>query len=143
VEPESETFSPGLRVAAAEVTGRLKVRASVLSFNNTAFNRLAEAAWTASLPAGFRPLGESPDFTVPEYLGLDANGALYRLGVRGRIARVLDGEVLAARLRGLTLAEARAALATRDGLGTPVQVEIWPSWAPRAFRLRVQEARAE
>ena len=73
----------------------------------------------------------------------DAAGPLYRVGVRGRIIRELDAGALAARLRGATLAEARAALSTRDGLSTPAQIEIWPDWAPRAFRLQVFQVRTE
>jgi hypothetical protein len=143
VELEKETFAPGLRTAASEVTGRATAQASALAFSNVAFNRLAEAAWTVSLPAGFRPLRGPPELTVPDYLGLDAGTALYRVGVRGRIARVMDAGELAERLRGATLAEARAALATRSGLGAPAAVEIWPDWAPRAFRLRLTQARPE
>ena len=65
------------------------------------------------------------------------------MGVRGRIIRELDAGALAARLRGATLAEARAALSMRDGLSTPAQIEIWPDWAPRAFRLQVFQVRTE
>ena len=55
----------------------------------------------------------------------------------------MDGGLLAERLRGATVAEARAALVAREGLGDPVDVEIWPSWAPRAFRLQVLQRRVE
>jgi hypothetical protein len=143
IEIEKETFAPGLRAPTNEVTGRVTVQATALAFANTAFNRLVEAAWLASLPAGFRALGGSPEMTVPEYLGLESGSALYRVGVRGRIARVMDRELLAARLRGATLDEARVALATRSGVDAPVAVEIWPSWAPRAFRLRLQSPSGE
>jgi hypothetical protein len=142
IETERETFSPGLRAPTSEVSGRVTVQATVLAFANASFNRLAEAAWAVSLPAGFRPLGGPPELTVPEYLGLDSGTALFRVGVRGRIARVMDADALAARLRGATLEEARRALATR-GLGEPVSVEMWPSWAPRAFRLRLVSVSAE
>ncbi|HEY7063969.1 MAG TPA: baseplate J/gp47 family protein [Chloroflexota bacterium] len=142
IETERETFTPGLRTETTDVTGRVTVQASALAFENAGFNRLAEAAWAASLPAGFRPLGGSTELTVPEYLGLESGTALYRVGVRGRTARVMDASALAARLRGATLDEARAALATRGG-EVPVDVEMWPSWAPRAFRLSVHSAGAE
>ena len=138
IETEKESFSPGLRAPTTEVSGRVTVQATALAYPNAAFNRLAEAAWAASLPAGFRPSGGSAELTVPEYLGLESGSALYRVGVRGRIVRVMDGEALAARLRGATLDEARVALATRSGLGAPVVIEMWPTWAPRAFRLRLQ-----
>jgi hypothetical protein len=95
------------------------------------------------LPAGFRPLPGATELTVPEYLGLDAGTALYRIGVRGKIARVKDGAALAARLRGATLDDARAALASRGASDAPVVVEMWPSWAPRAFRLRLLSAGPE
>ncbi|HZR97813.1 MAG TPA: baseplate J/gp47 family protein [Chloroflexota bacterium] len=137
VETTNETFSPGLRAPTEEVTGRVTVQATALAYANAAFNELAEAAWAASLPAGFRPLAGPADLTVPEYLGLDGGTALYRVGVRGRIARVMDAATLAARLRGATLDEARRALAAPGGLGAPVAIEMWPSWAPRAFRLRL------
>jgi hypothetical protein len=143
VETEAETLTPNARVPASTVRGQLQARVSALAFNNTAFTELAAAIWAASLPAGFRPLGEPPELTLPEYLGQDAGGALYRVGVRGRITREMDADVLARRLRGATVEEAQAALAARDGQGAPVRVEIWPSWAPRAFRLRVQEGRVE
>jgi hypothetical protein len=143
VHVEGETFSHGLRAPTAEISGRLVARATAVAYENTQFNRLIESAWAASLPAGFRPLGGAVEQTLPEYLGQDASGALYRVGVRGRIARELDGATLAARLRGATLAEAQAALSSRDGLSAPAQVEIWPSWAPRAFRLQVLQARTE
>jgi hypothetical protein len=143
VDIERETFAPGLRVATAEVTGRLSAQVTALAFSNAALNRLAEAAWAASLPAGFRPLGGAPEMTVPEYLGMDAGGPVYRVGVRGRIARVMDAGLLAERLRGATVAEARAALVAREGLGDPVDVEIWPGWAPRAFRLQVLQRRVD
>jgi hypothetical protein len=143
IETEKEMFSPGLRTATSEVTGRVTVQATALAFPNAAFQRLAEAAWSASLPAGFRPLSGSTETTVPEYLGLESGSALYRVGVRGRIARLMDGDLLAVRLRGATLDEARVALAARSGLEAPVVVEMWPSWAPRAFRLRLQSTGAE
>src|SRR5205807_873065 len=53
IESERETFSPGLRTATTEVSGRVTVQASALAFTNAGFTRLAEAAWAASLPAGF------------------------------------------------------------------------------------------
>jgi hypothetical protein len=143
VQTEQETFSHGLHAVAPELSGRLVARASGLAYENAAFNRLAERAWAVSLPAGFKPLGGTLDLTVPEYLGQDGGGALYRVGVRGRIIRELDAGTLAARLRGATLAEARAALSTRDGLSAPAQIEIWPDWAPRAFRLQVFQVRTE
>jgi hypothetical protein len=143
VDTESESFSPGLRAESAMLTGRLTARVSALGYGNGAFNELAEAVWAASVPAGFRPTGTPVELTVPEYLGQDGGWALYRIGVRGRIAREMDGAALAARLRGATVAEAHAALATRNVQGTPVQVEIWPSWAPRAFRLRLMQTGAE
>jgi hypothetical protein len=143
VESGDETFSAGLRSEAAELAGRLGARATALTYRNSAFNDFAQEIWAASLPAGFRPIGGPPELTVPEYLGQEGGWALYRIGVRGRIARVMDGGLLATRLRGASVAEAQAALATRDGDGTPVQVEIWPSWAPRAFRLRLTQADTE
>jgi hypothetical protein len=143
VVTERESFSHGLRAPTAEITGRLAARATALAYDNEAFNRLVPAAWAASLPAGFRPLGEEAEHTIPEYLGQDGNSALYRVGVRGRIVRELDGSALAARLRGATLAEAEAALSSRDGLNVPAKIEIWPSWAPRAFRLQVLQVRTE
>jgi len=143
VEIESEQFTPGLHVAAAEVQGRVTARVNALAYDNAAFNRLAGAVWAASLPAGFRPMGDPPDLATPEYLGTDSGGALYRTGVRGRIVREMDAGALAVRLRGATVAEAQAALTTREGLGGPVQVEIWPSWATRAFRLRLIQPSAD
>src|SRR5579884_2753953 len=74
------------RVATSDVTGHVTVQASALAFANAEFNRLAQAAWAASLPAGFRPLGEPVQLTVPEYLGLDSGVALFRVGVQGQIA---------------------------------------------------------
>jgi hypothetical protein len=143
VDTERETFSPGLRAASPEVTGRLTAQVTAVAFSNVGMTRLAEAAWAASLPAGFRPLGGTVEMTLPEYLGMEAGGGLYRVGVRGRIARVMDAGVLAERLRGASLAEARAALAAREGLDDPVEVEMWPSWAPRAFRLQLLQRRTE
>jgi hypothetical protein len=143
VQTEQETFSHGLHAVSPDLTGRLVARVTGLAYENAGFNRLAEVAWAVSLPAGFKPLGGTVDLTVPEYLGLDGEGPLYRVGVRGRIIRELDAGALAARLRGATLAEARAALSTRDGLSAPAQIEIWPDWAPRAFRLQVFQVRTE
>jgi hypothetical protein len=143
VQIEQETFAQGLHAISPELSGRLVARVTGLAYENATFNRLAEAAWAVSLPAGFKPLGGTVDMTVPEYLGQDAAGPLYRVGVRGRIIRELDGGTLAARLRGATLAEARAALSTRDGLSAPAEIEIWPDWAPRAFRLQVFQVRTE
>jgi hypothetical protein len=143
IETEKETFTPGLRTPTGEVRGRVAVQATALAFANLSFHRLAEAAWSASLPAGFRATGGAAEITVPEYLGLEAGSALYRVGVYGRIARVMDGEILASRLRGATLDEARLALAARGGVEAPVAVEMWPTWAPRAFRLRVQSQPGE
>jgi hypothetical protein len=139
VDIERETFSPGLRVATEAVTGRLTATVTALGFSNAAFTSLAEAAWTASLPAGFRPLGEPPAITPPEYVGLENGAAVYRVGVRGRIARVMDPAVLAARLRGASVAEARAALSARGAPGEAIEVEIWPPWAPRAFRVQLRQ----
>ncbi len=143
VQIEQEAFAPGLRAATEEVTGRLTATSTALAFDRAAFARLAEAAWAASLPGGFRPLGTPPEITPPEYVSMDGGSAAYRVGVRGRIARELDGAVLAARLRGATVAEAQAAFAAREGEDAPVEVEIWPGWAPRAFRLTLRQARAE
>jgi hypothetical protein len=143
IETEQETFTPGVRAATSEVSGRVTVQATALAFANQGFRRLAEAAWAATLPAGFRPLGGGAELTVPEYLGLDSGTALYRVGVQGRIGRVMDAELLAARLRGATVDEARNALASRGGLQAPAAVEMWPSWAPRAYRVRLLAASPE
>jgi hypothetical protein len=137
VESLSESYSHGLRAATTELTGKLTAQVSALGYDNNAFSQLAGGIWASGLPVGFRPMSEPVDMTVPEYQGTDRSGALYRVGVRGRIVRELDASALAARLRGATVAEAQAALSTRDGLNGPARVEIWPSWAPRAFRLQV------
>ncbi len=143
VVTERESFSHGLRAPTAEITGRVAARATALAYDNTAFDRLVQTAWAASLPAGFRPLDEQAEHTVPEYLGQDGGSAVYRVGVRGRIVRELDAAALAARLRGATLAEAEQALSSRDGLNVPAKIEMWPSWAPRAFRLQVLQVRTD
>lgn len=135
VEPLAESFAPGLRVEAAEVQGRLTARATALGYSRAAFDRLATAAWEASLPPGYRRLDTAPLLTAPEFLRFQDGVALFRVGVQGRVAPAVDEARLAATLRGRSLAEARALLDQWGGQSEPARVEIWPAWAPRALRL--------
>jgi hypothetical protein len=142
-EVETELYSTGLRVAAEALTGRMTVRLSVLGYSRPALHRLAEAAWAISVPQGWRPVGSAPELGVVEYLGYDGTIAQYRIGVRGPIVRDVDGTQLAARLRGASLMEARGAIDDQHDLGADVRIEMWPDWAPRAYRLRVSGAGTE
>ncbi|HLI28202.1 MAG TPA: hypothetical protein VKZ60_14100 [Chloroflexota bacterium] len=138
VEPLTEAFAPGLRVEATEVQGRLTARATALAYSNAAFNQLAGAVWEATLPAGYRRLDPAPTFTPPEFLGFQDGAARFRVGVQGRVAPELDEATLRAALRGRSLAEARALLDHWEGLDEPAMVEMWPTWAPYALRLRIR-----
>jgi len=73
-----------------------------------------------------------------EFLGFQDGAARFRVGVQGRVAPELDEATLRAALRGRSLAEARALLDHWEGLDEPAMVEMWPTWAPYALRLRIR-----
>lgn len=138
VRIEGEEYDKAQDEQGDQLRGTVYVVASGMAFANQDLNSVVESAWKKSTPNGYRPLPGNLAMSPPEVNEVGSRSATLTVKVTGKAEPVLDTDKLAEQLRGASPADARAKLAGLQG-GFKVQgIEIWPQWAPRAFRVEVR-----
>jgi hypothetical protein len=61
-----------------------------------------------------------------------------RVEARVNVLQKLETDLIAEALQGRTVAQARTLLQDVEGLAEPPEVEVWPSWASKAYRVQVE-----
>lgn len=138
VQPGQVSFDQQPGAETERLTGRMTVTATATAFDNLGFNELAGQILARSAGRQAR-LRDDPELGVPAVI--DTQGPVVRLRVRveGIATQPLNEDQIAQDLRGSTLEEARVYVQQlTSGLAQPPQVEMSPSWAPRAFRVSVE-----
>jgi hypothetical protein len=138
VKVVNEQYDPGPGADADQFTGKLTVRATGTRFENKDFNDVVTRMVLGELPPGLEPPAEGPRISVPEVLGVD--GPLVKLRVQASATAVqkIDTGAISSALSGKTLAQARTVLQGVEGLAEPPEVDLWPAWANRAYRVQVE-----
>ncbi|HEX9015388.1 MAG TPA: baseplate J/gp47 family protein [Chloroflexota bacterium] len=137
IRVEKEDYDKAVDEEADKLKGTLSVVATAIAFANADLNNVAEKQWKASIPKGFRPTNAALTITPPEVTQAGSQTASLKLRVSGRAERVVESDDLSQTLRGLSMDEAKSKLGRADGFRL-MKVELWPDWAPKAYRVEVQ-----
>lgn len=132
VKVDSEQYDQQPGTEADQLTGRLTVEASATAFLNQSFDDLVSNVLVAGAGQDMRLSGR-PTVSTPEVVSVNGNQVKLHTKGSGVAVRSLDDKKIATDLRGMTLPEARTYLSRISGLAEPPQVDLTPSWAPRAF----------
>jgi len=138
VRVEQENYDKNVDEEADKLSGTLSIDATAIAFSNSDLNTLVEQQWKDSVPKGFRATPAPLKMNPPGVLEAGSQTASLKVTVSGKAARVLEADNLSQSLRGLSVEGARAKLAQLESPLKLVKLEIWPSWAGRAFRVDVQ-----
>lgn len=131
----SVSFDQQPGTEAPQLTGKMTVSGTGIAFRNADFNRLVGEMLVLDAGKDFQ-LDGSPKISPPA--PAEKNGG-YHLTTKASAAlrRALDQNQLQQALRGKSLSDAKAYLASLGGLAEPPTVHLSPSWAPRAFRIDI------
>lgn len=138
VRIEQENYDKNVDDVADKLNGSISVDATAIAFNNADLNMLVEQQWKDSVPKGFHATNAQLDINPPEVLQAGSQTASLKVTVGGKAERVLEADSLSQTLRGLSVRDATARLSQLQSPLRLVKLQIWPSWAGRAFRIDVQ-----
>ncbi len=138
VRIEQETYDRNVDEVADKLNGTMSVDATAIAFNNSDLNTLVEQLWKNSVPKGYRATSDALDINPPEVVQAGSQTASLKVSVSGKAQRVLEADNLSQSLRGLSVQQARDRLAQLESPLRLVNLQIWPSWAGRAFRVDVR-----
>jgi hypothetical protein len=134
-----ERYNHGVGDSATELTGFLEVSATGIAYSKDDFNKLVYALWSQDIPKNFHSLS-NPSLTVPALVSAEGQRMTMRVKASGRVQRDIDADAIVNAARGQNLDEAKKAIAKLGNFTRPAQVDFWPGWAPRAFRIEVKAA---
>lgn len=137
VHIDGEEFDKAVDEEGDRLRGSLYVIATALAFANQELNALVEREWKSSVPQGYRALASALKLAPPEVQEATSRTARLRVKATGQVERVVEADELAQALRGMPIQDARARLARLESPLRLVKLEIWPEWAPRAYRIEV------
>jgi len=136
----NELFDPAVGQDADQVTGRLSVRATGTAFENKVFNDLVTQLLLGNVGDDVDIAGSGPRIGTPEVVGVEGQAVRLRVQASALAVQRIDPAAIAQLLSGKTVAQARAALQNVPGLDEPPTIELWPTWATRAYRVQVEVA---
>jgi hypothetical protein len=134
-----ERYDHGLGDNATELSGYLEVTATGLAFNNDDFNKLAYALWSQDIPKNFGAVGD-PTLSPPAVVSAEGQQMTLRTRASGKLQRDIDATAIVNAVRWQTPQEARQAIDALGSFAQPAQVDVWPGWASRAFRIQIDAA---
>jgi len=135
---EGEEFDRAVDEEGDRLNGTVHVAATGMSFANQELNSVVDRDWKKNVPKGYRAIPGMPELSPPEVVEAGARTGTLKVRMVGHAETILEVDRLVARLRGLSLEDARAKLASEQGALKLVKLDIWPSWAPRALRVEVR-----
>ncbi len=138
VRIDGEEYDKALDEEGDRLKGTVYVVASGIAFANQDLNGVVEREWKSSMPKEYRALPGNVNVSPPEVVEAGPRTATLKVRVSGRVEPVVETDKLAETLRGQSLADAKTRLANLQGSFRLSGVEIWPQWAPRAYRIEVE-----
>jgi hypothetical protein len=133
----SERYDRNVGEVADRLQGSIEVVSRALVYSNDDFNRLVTALWSQDVPPDYEVV-ESPKLSPPSVVSGEGQRLIMRVTATGNLRQQVDTDAIVGAVRGVGLPEAEQ-LATEAGqLGRPAKVELWPSWAPVAYRVIVE-----
>lgn len=138
VQIDGEDYDKAQDEEGDKLKGTVYVVASGMAFANQDLNGVVESDWKKSTPKDYRALPGNLALAAPEVVDAGPRTAKLTVRVTGRAEPVVEVGRLSELLRGASLSDARTKLASLQGGFRLEQVEIWPVWAPRAYRIEVQ-----
>ncbi|MHB8990602.1 MAG: baseplate J/gp47 family protein [Chloroflexota bacterium] len=138
VEIAGEEYDKAQDEEGDRLKGTSYVVARGIAFANQDLNSVVERDWKESMPKGYRALPGNLAVSPPEVAEAGSRTATLAVKVSGRAEPLVEIDRLTELLRGMSLADARVKLGNLEGGFKLMRLEIWPEWAPRAFRLEVQ-----
>jgi hypothetical protein len=133
----SERYDRNVGDVADTLGGSIEVVSRGLVYSNDDFNRLVTALWSQDVPPDYQPI-DRPELSTPAVVSGEGQHLIMRVRAAGTVQQHVDVDAIVAAVRGAGMPEAEE-LATEAGqLGRPATVEIWPSWAPVAYRVVVE-----
>lgn len=139
IQVVGERYDHSVGDNASELTGYMEVKATGLAFNNDDFNKLVDSLWSQDIPKGFTSPG-NPKLTPPAVVSAEGQRMTLKTTASAAVERVVDANAITNAARWQSPSAAQKAI---DALGTftrPAQIDLWPSWAGRAFRIQVKTA---
>lgn len=128
-------YAPGQ--TATQLWGRAVVRAQALGVTRGALDELAARQWRAALPEGVAPRGTPRIAGAPIVREQSDEYLILSIPVQGPAAPRLDTSALAEQLRGQSASAIRTRLSAVPGVRSTPRVDVWPTWAPAAWRIDV------
>jgi hypothetical protein len=141
VSIEREEYDRELGEETKQLKGAVHVFAAVVAFANPDLNGLAQSAWETSIPRGYGPIAGGFQIAPPEVTDATPRTAELRVRVTGKVERMLESDGLAQSLRGLTVREASERMAQMSLPLKTVDIDLWPDWAMRAYRVEIKGTR--
>jgi hypothetical protein len=136
VETKAETFDQEVGAENDQLTGRLTATVSGTMFQNLAYNDLVGKVLERG--GGADMLLSAPvTVETPGVLKVDGHKVVLRCDAHGVLQSAVDADGIKKALTGTSAQDARAYLARLSGLAEAPNVDLVPSWAPRAFRVDV------
>ncbi len=138
VRISGEEYDKARDEEADQLKGTVYVVASAMAFANQDLNSVVESDWKKSAPKGYRPLQSNLQLSPPEVVESGSRTATLAVKVTGRAEPIVETDKLSEAIRGSSLSDARVKLGNLES-GFKLQgIDIWPLWAPRAFRVEVK-----
>lgn len=134
-----ERYNHGVGDNATDLTGYLEVTATGIAYANEDFNKLVYALWSQDIPKNFHALSD-PSLTVPAFVSSEGQRMTMRVKASGRVQRDIDSDAITNAARGQDPEAAKQAIAKLGNFTRPALFDVWPNWAPRAFRIQVKAA---
>ncbi len=135
---DGEEYDKAQDEAADRLRGTVYVVATGIAFANQELNKIVEQGWKKGVPKEYKPLSLGTSISPPEVVEAGARTATLKVKVSGRAEPVVNSDQLSELVRGLSVADARSKLTNLQGGFKLVGVNLWPAWAPRAYRVEVQ-----
>jgi hypothetical protein len=138
VQIDGEQYDKAVDDEADQLRGTVYVVASGMAFANQDLNSVIESYWRKSTAKGYQPLPGDLTIAPPEVKDAGSRSTTLTVKVTGKAEPVVDTNKLTNLLRGTSVSEARSKLASLEGGFGLQAVQIWPQWAPRAYRIEVE-----
>lgn len=137
VRTESESYDRTVGTEGEQLTGRMVLTASGVAFVNQELNSVVEKSVLGRAGEGYKTVAGLLKLSPPEVVAVEDQKLKLRVAASGTVTSSLDAARIADMVRGSTVGEARSVLAEIPGQARPPQVEMWPAWADRAWRVEV------
>lgn len=134
----NEQFDPSVGSDADQLAGRFAVRTFGTAFANGDFNDIVTQMMLADVGEDAHVAGGGPRINTPEVAGIEGDRVKLHVQSSALVVETIDTTGISEELSGKTLAQARTLLQGVQGLAEPPEIDIWPTWSTRAYRVQVE-----